>query len=239
MTKRNILGNDINPILEDNSDKSWVSIETKTKEIKAFLGESIELECEASGSPQPVIQFYNHVSILSDNEILSNEILQLPSSGLVKAVARLRLVAKKSEVIFCKAISGSKTAHAAIKIFVSGSNMNLLNNDVFDDEAHEVSSIRKAPRITFFDVTYLENIGNTVILPCSSVEARDADTIWLNGEEKVVGGAADGRFTVTPYGHLKIRNIEWRDMGLYTCVVRNNFGKDSITTFLYPMLADK
>ncbi|GJQ87064.1 putative immunoglobulin [Trypoxylus dichotomus] len=240
LSKRNFLDNEINSSNSDESpDQSWVKIEAKTNDIKAFPGEAIELECEASGSPQPTIQFYNHGSILSDNEVFSNEISQLPPSALVKAVARLRVIAKKSEVIFCKATGGSKTARTAIKIFVSGSKLNFLGNDVFDFDSQEVSLIREAPRITFFDTFYLENIGNTVILPCSSMGAPGADTVWLNAEEKVVDGARDKRFTVTPFGHLKIRNIEWRDMGPYTCVVRNNFGKDSITTFLYPMLAEK
>lgn len=38
-----------------------------------------------------------------------------------------------------------------------------------------------------------------------------------------------------PEGGLRIRNIEWSDMGEYICSVENSVGVDSVETFLYPM----
>lgn len=240
LPKRSIVDNEINENIDSNlhnSHQSRVNINTKSGEIKAFPGETIELECEASGTPQPVIQFYDHASMLSKNEIFSNDILDSSYSALINAKGKLRFVAKKSEVIFCKATSGSKTAHAAIKIFVSASKLNFLSNEVFDYDIQEVSTINKSPIITFFDTVYLELIGNNVILPCASSGARDDETIWLNVNEEVIKYGLEGdKYTLMPFGHLKIKNIEWSDMGTYTCIVRNSFGKDSITTFLYPMM---
>ncbi|GJQ87065.1 putative immunoglobulin [Trypoxylus dichotomus] len=228
LSVRNFLDTDTSNA-DTNFDQSWVTITAKSEEISAYPGEIIELECEASGSPQPAIEFYNRASVLSGNNVLASS-----SSPLVKSTARWRLVAEKSEVIFCKATSGSKTAHAAIKIFVAGSQLGLLNNDGFHFEASQ----RKVPRITFFDTTYVENIGNTVILPCSSTGNENADTIWLDVNGKVLDNTLDERFAVSS-GHLRIKNIMWSDMGLYTCVIKNNFGEDAITTFLYPMLAEE
>lgn len=238
LPKRSTYDNEINTNVasSDSSAQSWVNINSKSGEIKAFPGETIEIECEASGSPQPIIQFYDHSSMLSKNEIISNDILDASNSALIKAAGKLRLVAKKPEVIFCKATSGDKTAHAAITIFVTGSKLRFLSNEVFDYDTEQVSAIAKAPVINFFDTVYLDTIGNNVVLPCSSSGARDTETIWLNANDKVIGGGLESKFTVTPFGHLKIKNIEWSDMGPYTCIVKNSYGKDSITTFLYPLL---
>lgn len=37
-------------------------------------------------------------------------------------------------------------------------------------------------------------------------------------------------------GDLIIRNIEWSDMGGYTCRVKNSEGSDETLVFLYPTL---
>ncbi|KRT80208.1 Immunoglobulin, partial [Oryctes borbonicus] len=141
-------------------------------------------------------------------------------------------------VIFCKATSGSKTSHVAFRVFVSGSKLSLLGKDIWGYKVKEESK-HKAPRITYFDTTYLDVIGSTVLLPCTASGAGEVDTIWLNATEFVVADGSDKRITITPFGDLKIKNIRWSDMGPYTCLARNSYGQDSITTFLYPLLAEK
>lgn len=36
-------------------------------------------------------------------------------------------------------------------------------------------------------------------------------------------------------GELRIRSMEWSDMGAYVCALENSVGEDSVETFLYPM----
>jgi hypothetical protein len=38
-----------------------------------------------------------------------------------------------------------------------------------------------------------------------------------------------------PSGDLVISEIRWADMGKYTCVAENKLGRDTATTFLYPL----
>ena len=39
-------------------------------------------------------------------------------------------------------------------------------------------------------------------------------------------------------GDLLIKGINWEDnMGLYTCVAENQYGRDEVKTFLYPVSA--
>ncbi|KRT80209.1 Immunoglobulin, partial [Oryctes borbonicus] len=122
LSTRSVLDNEIDLADSRESDRSrnWVTITPPKGEIKVLYGETVELECEASGSPPPTIQFYRDANDLTKNEIFSNEIVNLASTGLAKAKARFRFVAKKTEVIFCKATSGSKTSHVAFRVFVSG-----------------------------------------------------------------------------------------------------------------------
>ncbi len=41
---------------------------------------------------------------------------------------------------------------------------------------------------------------------------------------------------ITDSGDLFIKNLTWREMGEYTCRVENDYGSDSASTFLYPLL---
>lgn len=43
------------------------------------------------------------------------------------------------------------------------------------------------------------------------------------------------KYSVFPDGELRIKSIEWSDMGEYTCSIENSVGEDSVETFLYPM----
>lgn len=75
--------------------------------------------------------------------------------------------------------------------------------------------------------------GNDVVLPCKFVGNPKPTQIWLNTHGQII--EHDERFSILPDGGLRIRNLEWSDMGVYTCNVENSVGIDSVTTFLYPM----
>lgn len=236
LSKRN---NYLNNELTDNAAEpevfhGWVTVDTKTPHIEAFQGDTVDIECEASGNPQPFVRFYNDFSDLSKPEAFTNEIREYTSTSLIKANARLRLIAQKSQVIFCKAFSGGKSAHTAIKISVTQDpKMDYLNrNEVLGFENFAVDY--QAPMITFHDSMYLDNLGSTVILPCHSI--GNGKRVWISANGKVVAPGSNGKVSVMPSGDLMVKNIEWADMGAYTCIVSNSHGKDSAATFLYPML---
>lgn len=216
--------------------KSWVKInQPQEREIRVNFGDSLELECEASGSPAPVLQWYKDRVQITDNEIVSNDISPYQIQGLAKARARLRInSADKTEIYFCKAQSGTKTAKTATKVIVTNSLSNFIADEIRELKA-KPSKQFSAARITFFDSIYMDNIGNSVEFPCKASGYPTPATLWLDPSENVIGDG-DSRFTLLPSGGLRINKIRWNDMGPYTCVAKNDRGQDSVTTFLYPML---
>lgn len=87
-----------------------------------------------------------------------------------------------------------------------------------------------------FDVRMLNKTffaGNDVVLPCKFVGNPKPSQIWINPHGKVI--EHDEKYSILPEGGLRIRNIEWSDMGEYICSVENSVGVDSVETFLYPM----
>lgn len=82
----------------------------------------------------------------------------------------------------------------------------------------------------------MESIGSDIILPCKVVGSPKPEIFWIdNNNEQIVNGQ-DPRIKVMPDGELQIRELVWPDMGVYTCVARNEFSKDLETTFVYPFL---
>lgn len=93
---------------------------------------------------------------------------------------------------------------------------------------------RKA-RITLFYGVYFELIGNSILLPCQSSGRPRPETFWMNPDDQIIGNE-DPRVRVLATGELYISELKWSDMGSYMCVVRNAVSKDSLSTFVYPLL---
>lgn len=157
----------------------------------------------------------------------------LPTQGMARVKSRLLIPAVlpiHSDTYMCVAESGSQIA--------TGSTRLIVNNDVNDRNftqfiADNIIGLRQPPRIVLFYQTYMDNIGNDVILPCKTVGNPPPSVIWLNPQEHVM---SSDRAQILPDGSLRLRNIRWTDMGPYTCVARNALDRDHIQTFLYPML---
>lgn len=94
-----------------------------------------------------------------------------------------------------------------------------------------------APRITKWFNVLLENIGNTVVLPCGAYAQPSPQVYWLDNNDNLIS-KRDPRFIVDSDGSLVILNLKWDDMGEFHCVAKNDLGKDTKGTFIYPMLKD-
>lgn len=91
------------------------------------------------------------------------------------------------------------------------------------------------PRISLWYNVLLEKIGNPVILPCEAYGQPHPQVYWLDNNNNMVG-KHDPRFKTLPNGSLLITNLKWDDMGEFHCVAKNDLGKDTKGTFVYPML---
>lgn len=94
-----------------------------------------------------------------------------------------------------------------------------------------------APRITKWYNVLLENIGATVVLPCGAYAQPSPQVEWLDNNDNLIT-KQDRRFIVDNDGSLIITNLKWDDMGEFHCVAKNNLGKDTKGTFIYPMLKE-
>lgn len=79
--------------------------------------------------------------------------------------------------------------------------------------------------------TRLEFLGSSARLMCRA-EGKPRPLIkWLAPDELAIDSS---RHKIEENGDLLITNINWDDMGGYTCIAENNYGQDKIVTFLYP-----
>ncbi|CAL8071401.1 unnamed protein product [Orchesella dallaii] len=84
---------------------------------------------------------------------------------------------------------------------------------------------------------HMENMGQHISLPCRAVGKPRPQVTWFYQQgKKIISGK---KFQVSSSGSLIIRNLAWDDMGVYTCVAENTFGRDTITTFVYPLAEEE
>lgn len=94
-----------------------------------------------------------------------------------------------------------------------------------------------APRITKWFNVLLEKIGNTVVLPCEAFAHPRPEVYWMDNNDNLIS-KRDSRFKMMNDGSLLIVSLKWDDMGEFHCVAKNDLGKDTKGTFLYPMLRE-
>ncbi|KAB0791232.1 hypothetical protein PPYR_03032 [Photinus pyralis] len=239
-----ILGNPVGVGLGmiSGRQRDWIRISQSPPQIVSRpLGSRIELECEAMGSPAPVMQWLKGNTPLTENESFeTNAINDNPSHGIAKAKSRLVInsaLTIHEGTFTCLAESGSQIASTKTELYVVRGGTSPRNFTQL--LASEMLAARSPARIVLFNTIYLDNIGSDIALPCRAVGNPTPDVLWLDPSERVVSSTADGRLSILSDGELRIRSIRWDDMGVYTCVARNTLAQDSISTFLYPMLADK
>lgn len=115
-------GNEVGALMQY---QDFVKItEAPPKLVSEPLGAVIELECEAFGSPAPVIQWVKGTTRLTENESYeSNMIPENLNKGMSKTKSRLiinGLLPMHQGSISCIATSGVKTAYSVSTIIASG-----------------------------------------------------------------------------------------------------------------------
>lgn len=101
--------------------------------------------------------------------------------------------------------------------------------------AELIPTSRALARIVLFNTFLMETIGSNIILPCKTVGKPKPQVYWFDNKQQLISNQ-NPRIRVLQDGELSFENLLWSDMGTYTCVARNAFSKDSIETFVYPML---
>lgn len=133
----------------------------------------------------------------------------------------------------CVGRSGTKMTYATTTVYASPPNPQNIT-DLLTSNTNSLVGPKKARIVLYYNAIF-DTIGQNVILPCKTAGRPHPEVYWLDTENNMVG-SDNARYKVLPTGELLITSLRWADMGLYTCIARNAVSKDSISTFLYPML---
>lgn len=202
--------------------------------------------------------FFPFPSPTQADELTSNAIIEGSSGGVARVRSRLFLdhIPTVGEHKFtCVGQVGGQVVHATTVVKTSSSELfpsaivnvrhrpvssspgNILSHLAFEAGSAGSATGPVVPRITKWFSVLLETIGNTVVLPCEAYAQPNPQIYWLDNNNEVIS-KRDPRFKVSYDGSLVIVNLKWDDMGEFHCVAKNDMGKDTKSTFIYPMLRD-
>uniref|UniRef100_A0A8C9T7P2 Peroxidasin n=1 Tax=Scleropages formosus TaxID=113540 RepID=A0A8C9T7P2_SCLFO len=178
---------------------------------EVLVGESVTLECSATGQPHPRISWTrgDRTPLPTDARITIT-----PSGGLY--------IQDVSEVdggqYTCFASNNIDTIHATAYIIVQGS-AGIAFNWSLTTVLNPTPQFTVAPQ----DQSVLE--GHTVDFPC---EASGYPQPVIDG----VQVTESGKFHISPEGFLEVKDVGLADAGRYECVARNSIGYSSASMVL-------
>ncbi len=85
----------------------------------------------------------------------------------------------------------------------------------------------------------MQVLGTEAHLICRTEEGDRAKTYWVGPDDEAIEDAkvvvtGGKKYEQLSNGDLIIRNLSFSDMGMFKCIVRNDFGEDMKETFVYP-----
>ncbi|KOB79174.1 Insulin-related peptide binding protein [Operophtera brumata] len=106
-----------------------------------------------------------------------------------------------------------------------------------EDDEEDLLALQKVflptkPIITYNYDELFQELGSVAVLPCRVHSLATAQVMWQDKNERPIH--AHSRMRILPSGDLLISSLRWSDMGNFTCIAKNLYGKDSVNTFVYP-----
>ncbi|XP_075987641.1 neural/ectodermal development factor IMP-L2-like [Anticarsia gemmatalis] len=231
---RNGLNNNLQPNVVPSTprrrSRNVVHIrEAPPSSLQLEPGTRLVLKCEVLGRPSPTVQWMKNGEPVVDYEEETNDILPAHPSSAANLISQLIVnSAVSGDVFTCVATSGGKQDSASTTVYTAEGNdeENLLT-------LQKLFRLPAKPMITTYFSDVFQNIGTDIILPCRVDSFTKAQIFWQDRNENVIYG--NSRMRVLPSGDLLLTSLRWSDMGNFTCIAKNMYGKDVITTFVYPV----
>ncbi|XP_075229608.1 ecdysone-inducible gene L2 [Lycorma delicatula] len=216
-------------VQKDFPFREWVKVsQNAPRVVHVATGDRVEFECETFGSPSPTVQWSRgprpQPPVYEENN-------NVAGMGLGKTISRLVIdcvLPYHQDIYTCLASTGTETAAShttTLLVHVHGNNLTNVLTKCQENK----------PRIINWSPIIMETIGNDVTLPCSAKGISSPQLYWIDKDEKLINNEPDSRYKVLESGDLVITKLRWSDMGGYSCVAQSSAGRDSETTFLYPM----
>lgn len=200
----------------------------------------VVLICSASGIPTPSITWYKDGLPVSAKD-------DMPLTGMGETVAQLTLPCLSLEEAGkyeCRATAAGKVVSSFTEV------------GVVEEEERKCGERIKGATIGGWVRTFMVEEGKTARLPCRiNGDISDYTITWRDNKGEVIennkntvlvkendsvkvvdsNGNSKDRMTVTDNGDLFVSSVNWNDMGQFSCTLSNEFGEDSVSTFLYPL----
>ncbi|CAH0697882.1 unnamed protein product [Spodoptera exigua] len=196
-------------------------------------GARLVLQCDVFGKPAPSVQWLKNGEPILDYEVESNDILPAHPSSLALLTSKLVVSSSANgDVYTCVATSALNQKTASTTVFTVDGNdeENLLTLE-------KLFRMPTKPVITTFYTNVFQDIGSELILPCRVESNSQSQIFWQDQNNELIFG--NSRMRVLPSGDLVISPLLWSDMGNYSCIAKNVYGKDTVDTFVYPLKPSK
>ncbi|XP_038141195.1 protein sidekick-1-like isoform X2 [Cyprinodon tularosa] len=175
------------------------------KKIFADLDRNVEIPCQASGVPQPRIEWYKDAVPLSK---LANTRYKV-SSAIGLTVRRVQPGDGGIFQCFARSPAGEAQAHTELV----------------------VSSV--APTLLSPPSDQTVTDGDTALFTCQNSGAPKPAITWRKGSQVIASGSVQvPRFTLLQSGGLQIQPVSFQDSGEFTCIVSNSEGTINATAVL-------
>ncbi|XP_011862803.1 PREDICTED: immunoglobulin superfamily member 10 [Vollenhovia emeryi] len=215
------------PKKKNNNTLSLTWIKTLRNEpdyMEVTAGNRLELRCEATGNPPPEV----HWLLGNDAERQDEHYAQIgprTNDGFTQVISTYVIDCVKPEhqgLVKCVSVSNNVVRTSVRAILVNGT------SDKCDNE--------RPPVFTLYQPYRIAEQRTTVVLPCRVVGEPMPYQFWLDVHGITITPTTHTRHTVLPNGDLEIKDLEWEDMGDYTCMAELGFMQKNVTTFVYPLL---
>ncbi|KAJ2939079.1 hypothetical protein O0L34_g10269 [Tuta absoluta] len=195
------------------------------EEVVLKPGATLNLTCEGIGFPAPNIHWFKNNIPVYEFDHESSEITY-PNPNSLARITSTMLVSRcrNKDEYTCVITSKAKAVRATTVV---------LSEDATDntDNLEYMKHIREPHILTSYK-SYIDTIGNRVVLPCKARGHPRPKIVWKNQKGEVIKNG--DRMQVLRSGKLVFSSLSWSDMGEYTCVATNPYGSREVATFVYP-----
>jgi hypothetical protein len=206
--------------------KDWVMVKaTPSDSIRVAPGDRVELECTVFGSPLPQAHWSRGIQ-LNEITVGPNE---FEDSGEFQEVGKVTI----RHIIDCV-----QPHHQGVYTCIGQAREQTMASEpvAISVEGRPVQCSKGKIRITKWSPIITQLIGSTVVIPCTVTDNAPFRQYWKDNFGNVINNDVDQRRKLGPEGELILNNLNWSDMGEYSCVAENAISRDTTSTFLYPML---